>query len=305
MMTAALRGKAFNSGIQENTLGEMFDNVVPKDDLFLYSDDLDAQRAKLGVSEAPFNMDFLSLTKDDTTTEGPAMRMPWDVAGVGAEKENGFSFASTESPMSSANLDSFGSSIASPSASFGFESCAPPPGLNFPTSLDLKVQDVPPPPPAPVAPTPTAACACKESCADTAEDDGTMPSIGSALHATEECTPCKFFRGRRGCKDGNECKLCHFPHNELTYSGIRRMMRKKGLEKHTITEDTNDMPDTPVFAAPVVSQPPLVPPPPPMMAPRLPQGLFKPPPGLEHPSLSPAYVPLGAASFGGRVSLSF
>lgn len=32
------------------------------------------------------------------------------------------------------------------------------------------------------------------------------------------------------------CLLCHHKHDELTYSGIRRIMRKKGLEKRGITE---------------------------------------------------------------------
>jgi len=60
---------------------------------------------------------------------------------------------------------------------------------------------------------------------------GHMPSFGSTSHAGGDCVPCKFHRGRRGCKDGERCALCHFPHEELTDSGVRRAMRKKGLEK--------------------------------------------------------------------------
>lgn len=56
-------------------------------------------------------------------------------------------------------------------------------------------------------------------------------SRGSVLHAFGSCTPCKFFRGNRGCKAGASCNLCHYGHQEMTYSGIRRLMRKKGLQK--------------------------------------------------------------------------
>jgi len=60
---------------------------------------------------------------------------------------------------------------------------------------------------------------------------GHMPSIGSWNHTNDGCMPCKFHRGRRGCKDGDQCAMCHFPHEELTHAGIRKVMRKKGLEK--------------------------------------------------------------------------
>jgi len=61
-------------------------------------------------------------------------------------------------------------------------------------------------------------------------------SVGSRLHHIGECTPCKYFRSRRGCKDGVQCRLCHHPHEELTYSGIRRAMRKRGMEKRQLLE---------------------------------------------------------------------
>lgn len=57
-------------------------------------------------------------------------------------------------------------------------------------------------------------------------------SKGSHLHATGECTPCKFFRSRRGCRLAEECKLCHFPHAEMTGSSVRRAVRKKAIEEH-------------------------------------------------------------------------
>jgi len=75
-----------------------------------------------------------------------------------------------------------------------------------------------PPTPSPPPPLPPAVEECE-------------PSVGSRLHAVDACTPCKFYRGRRGCKDGVHCQFCHHKHEELTYSGIRRLMRKKGLER--------------------------------------------------------------------------
>jgi len=62
---------------------------------------------------------------------------------------------------------------------------------------------------------------------------GLLWSEGSRLHDCGECTPCKFFRSRRGCKAGTECNLCHFPHEELTFSAIRKVMRDKALAKRT------------------------------------------------------------------------
>jgi len=80
-----------------------------------------------------------------------------------------------------------------------------------------------PPPPAPYA--------------QPVQDDDELPSIGAKLHATGDCLPCKFFRGRRGCKDGTNCQLCHHKHDELTYSGIRRIMRKKAMEVRTEAQE--------------------------------------------------------------------
>jgi len=67
-------------------------------------------------------------------------------------------------------------------------------------------------------------CACKYS-------DGletSHVSLGSQLHHLGECTPCKFFRSRRGCRDGLQCTLCHFPHSNMTYSSIKRAVRQTG-----------------------------------------------------------------------------
>merc|ERR1719350_2430871 len=56
-------------------------------------------------------------------------------------------------------------------------------------------------------------------------------SIGSAGHCAGTCTPCKFHRSRRGCHMGTQCNLCHYPHEELTHSAIRRAMRRSALAK--------------------------------------------------------------------------
>jgi len=58
----------------------------------------------------------------------------------------------------------------------------------------------------------------------------TTLSLGSQHHHSGNCTPCKFFRGRRGCREGANCNLCHFPHEEMTYSAIRRAVRIAGVD---------------------------------------------------------------------------
>merc|ERR1719323_568936 len=69
----------------------------------------------------------------------------------------------------------------------------------------------------------------------TLKDSPEMPevftSLGSTLHHSNACTPCKFYRSKRGCLDGAKCKLCHFPHEDLTFSQIRRKAKHHGLAK--------------------------------------------------------------------------
>eukprot|EP00413_Alexandrium_margalefii_P026630 CAMPEP_0204560256 /NCGR_PEP_ID=MMETSP0661-20131031/32512_1 /ASSEMBLY_ACC=CAM_ASM_000606 /TAXON_ID=109239 /ORGANISM="Alexandrium margalefi, Strain AMGDE01CS-322" /LENGTH=300 /DNA_ID=CAMNT_0051567567 /DNA_START=86 /DNA_END=988 /DNA_ORIENTATION=- len=60
---------------------------------------------------------------------------------------------------------------------------------------------------------------------------GTFLSLGSRLHEAAACTPCKFQRSLRGCRDGALCKLCHYPHESETRSQVRRAVRRSGLEK--------------------------------------------------------------------------
>jgi hypothetical protein len=54
-------------------------------------------------------------------------------------------------------------------------------------------------------------------------------NVGSRFHHSKRCTPCRFVRSRRGCKQEN-CTLCHFPHRAMTDTMVRRAMRKAGLE---------------------------------------------------------------------------
>jgi len=63
-----------------------------------------------------------------------------------------------------------------------------------------------------------------------------LPSLGAELHHLDACTPCKFFRSKRGCYDGATCKHCHFPHENLTYAGVRKVARQRGLAKHGLVK---------------------------------------------------------------------
>lgn len=56
-----------------------------------------------------------------------------------------------------------------------------------------------------------------------------LPSRGARLHSSGGCTPCKFFRSKRGCKDDFHCKYCHFGHPELTPAGVRSVMRRHAM----------------------------------------------------------------------------
>lgn len=73
-----------------------------------------------------------------------------------------------------------------------------------------------------------------ESADPNAVEDMSTLSMGSSIHHTGECTPCKFQRSARGCKDGSLCKNCHYPHAELTRSGVRKAQMRSGLQKRQI-----------------------------------------------------------------------
>jgi hypothetical protein len=46
--------------------------------------------------------------------------------------------------------------------------------------------------------------------------DGTLPSVGSAMHGSGSCRPCAWFYKAQGCSNGSECRHCHLcPDGEL------------------------------------------------------------------------------------------
>ncbi|CAK0869580.1 unnamed protein product, partial [Prorocentrum cordatum] len=63
-----------------------------------------------------------------------------------------------------------------------------------------------------------------------------LSSLGASLHRRGECTPCKFIRSLRGCRDGSMCMLCHEPHEELSRSAVRKAARTKGLLRRSMIE---------------------------------------------------------------------
>jgi len=65
---------------------------------------------------------------------------------------------------------------------------------------------------------------------------GRLSSLGASLHKLHQCTPCKFIRSLRGCRDGSMCNLCHEPHEELTRSGVRKAARTKALQRRAMLE---------------------------------------------------------------------
>jgi hypothetical protein len=74
-----------------------------------------------------------------------------------------------------------------------------------------------------------------------ADESGNLLSLGSSQHDSGNCTPCKFTRSARGCKDGVLCKLCHADHYDLTRSGVRRAARFRGLQKRAIFDQPGAM----------------------------------------------------------------
>eukprot|EP00746_Dinoflagellata_sp_MGD_P013952 gnl/MRDRNA2_/MRDRNA2_130365_c0_seq1.p1 gnl/MRDRNA2_/MRDRNA2_130365_c0~~gnl/MRDRNA2_/MRDRNA2_130365_c0_seq1.p1 ORF type:complete len:506 (-),score=91.47 gnl/MRDRNA2_/MRDRNA2_130365_c0_seq1:218-1735(-) len=82
-----------------------------------------------------------------------------------------------------------------------------------------------------------------------------MPSIGSAPHASGQCSPCCFFpRGR--CQNGQSCAFCHFEHEK------RRHKKKSAGEGQKVQANPMEAPSGPTFQiAPTVAPPPLSSPP--------------------------------------------
>eukprot|EP00928_Gymnodinium_smaydae_P011325 TRINITY_DN14194_c0_g2_i5.p1 TRINITY_DN14194_c0_g2~~TRINITY_DN14194_c0_g2_i5.p1 ORF type:complete len:260 (-),score=23.38 TRINITY_DN14194_c0_g2_i5:236-979(-) len=51
-------------------------------------------------------------------------------------------------------------------------------------------------------------------------------SIGSALHASGQCLPCKYIKQNAGCKDGVACTFCHCAHAELSQGQTQKRFKK-------------------------------------------------------------------------------
>mmetsp|Transcript_96460 Transcript_96460/g.201537 ORF Transcript_96460/g.201537 Transcript_96460/m.201537 type:complete len:265 (-) Transcript_96460:112-906(-) len=199
-----------------------------------------------------------SHSQGTTHCPEPLSPMPWDKLDESKPCQESFG-ASTAAPgsfnsVSNSNIGSFLSSF----------------GLPLDNDLDdLEEESVPPPPVA----------------NPDWEQHQALPSLGAAKHECGECTPCKFFRGKRGCKDGINCILCHYPHEELTYSGVRRAMRKRGIAKRQMLEEM----EAQGAMLPKQSGAPG----------------FRPPPGLEHLVVSSGFPDATSAMMAGSVAVAF
>ena len=61
-------------------------------------------------------------------------------------------------------------------------------------------------------------------------------SRSTVRHADGGCTPCRWFRAARGCKDGVFCKMCHEGHQELNYNAIKREERRRAKARRRLFE---------------------------------------------------------------------
>jgi len=59
---------------------------------------------------------------------------------------------------------------------------------------------------------------------DEPEELGPPPSVGSVGHVEGTCKPCGFFIAAKGCRRGEECDHCHYPHQR---SGKAKPCKKK------------------------------------------------------------------------------
>jgi len=71
---------------------------------------------------------------------------------------------------------------------------------------------------------------------DVPKVEGNFLSLGSRLHDVGACTPCKFFKTKRGCRDGALCKRCHHPHKNESFSSAKRAVRLAGLRNRAFFE---------------------------------------------------------------------
>mmetsp|Transcript_17345 Transcript_17345/g.35411 ORF Transcript_17345/g.35411 Transcript_17345/m.35411 type:complete len:185 (-) Transcript_17345:131-685(-) len=65
-------------------------------------------------------------------------------------------------------------------------------------------------------------------------EDPALATLGSQLHPTGECKPCRFFREGKTCTNGAQCKFCHYhPDVNIKRPGMkmRRAMAKRAARE--------------------------------------------------------------------------
>jgi len=45
---------------------------------------------------------------------------------------------------------------------------------------------------------------------------GEASSMGSVLHVSDKCRPCRYLLESKSCRNGQKCMFCHLPHNTVT-----------------------------------------------------------------------------------------
>eukprot|EP00928_Gymnodinium_smaydae_P016066 TRINITY_DN15993_c0_g1_i6.p1 TRINITY_DN15993_c0_g1~~TRINITY_DN15993_c0_g1_i6.p1 ORF type:complete len:195 (-),score=17.75 TRINITY_DN15993_c0_g1_i6:415-999(-) len=57
-------------------------------------------------------------------------------------------------------------------------------------------------------------------------NEAMQPSVGSALHASGRCLPCRFYKQADGCIKGAHCNYCHHAHADWSRSKTVKYFRK-------------------------------------------------------------------------------
>lgn len=93
-------------------------------------------------------------------------------------------------------------------------------------------------------------CQPASGLAQEAIGDRSFVSAGSALHGQDECNPCLFVHTKRGCKNGETCVFCHFPHKRKATprpaKGKRDRYRKlvNRMEQERLDGEVDDGPES-------------------------------------------------------------
>mmetsp|Transcript_68717 Transcript_68717/g.192687 ORF Transcript_68717/g.192687 Transcript_68717/m.192687 type:complete len:252 (-) Transcript_68717:86-841(-) len=123
----------------------------------------------------------------------------------------------------------------------------PPPGLSLPPGLPMPASTSTPPPPGLDMRTGGSAIILRDVLSKhtppVQETGACVRSRGSVCHMQGLCLPCQFMRSKKGCLDGADCVHCHYPHEEMTTSAIRRAHRRASERRAEKLEPST--PDTP------------------------------------------------------------